>query len=72
MTSFARDIRPLFRESDRVFMGFYFDLWNYDEVRRDATEILERVMDGTMPCDAPWPASSVNMLRAWIKQGCPP
>jgi len=27
--SFARDIQPLFRESDRASMEFAFDLWDY-------------------------------------------
>jgi len=27
--SFARDIRPLFREDDRESMKFAFDLWDY-------------------------------------------
>ncbi|HEX9134585.1 MAG TPA: hypothetical protein VF844_20030 [Ktedonobacteraceae bacterium] len=30
--SFARDIRPLFRESDRESMVFAFDLWDYNDV----------------------------------------
>jgi hypothetical protein len=69
VTSFARDIRPLFRESDRTFMEYYLDLWSYAEVRRDAAEILERVEDGTMPCDAPWDHERVETFRRWMAEG---
>lgn len=72
MTSFASDIRPLFRESDRIEMEFMFDLWSYHDVRADAVNILARIGDGTMPCDAPWPESQVALLRTWIDEGCPP
>jgi hypothetical protein len=34
--SFARDIQPLFRESDRRSMEFAFDLWDYQVVRTHA------------------------------------
>ncbi len=34
--SFARDIQPLFRESDRRSMEFAFDLWDYQDVRTHA------------------------------------
>jgi hypothetical protein len=30
--SYERDIRPLFRESDRESMVFAFDLWDSDDV----------------------------------------
>ena len=40
--SFARDIRPLFRESDRDSMAFAFDLWDYKDVSTHAEDILER------------------------------
>ena len=39
--SFARDIPPLFRESDRESMDFAFDLWNYQDVRTHAEDILD-------------------------------
>src|SRR5436305_15301647 len=47
--SFARDIRPLFREDDRESMEFAFDLWNYQDVCEHAEDILERLTDGSMP-----------------------
>ena len=31
--NFARDIRPLLRQSDRESMDFAFGLWDYNDVR---------------------------------------
>jgi hypothetical protein len=69
---FETDVRPLFREHDRYEMDYVFDLWSYDDVRRYADSILERVEDGTMPCDEPWPDERIAVLRTWIAAGCPP
>ena len=54
-TSFERDIRPLFRDDDVEAMLFAFDLSSWEEVREHAEEIHSRLVEGTMPCDAPWP-----------------
>jgi hypothetical protein len=70
--SFAEDIRPLFRDSDRREMAWRFDLWNYAEVREHAEIILERIEDGAMPCDISWPQSDVETLRTWIAEGMAP
>ena len=69
--SFARDIQPLFRESDREAMEFAFDLWDYDDVRTHAQDILERLTDGTMPCDEEWPEEQVALFRRWVEAGMP-
>jgi hypothetical protein len=69
---FEADIRPLFREADRDFMTYMFDLWLYDDVREHAEAIYERTADGTMPCDAPWEPSRLVLFRAWIDTGCAP
>jgi hypothetical protein len=69
--SFARDIRPLFREYDRDSMEFAFDLWNYDDVRTSAQEILERLSDGSMPCDEPWSDEQIDLFGRWIEAGTP-
>jgi hypothetical protein len=68
---FDRDIKPLFRESDRDSMDFAFDLWRYDDVRANAQHILERLEDGTMPCDQEWPQEQVALFRRWIEGGMP-
>ena len=69
--SFETDIRPLFRESDREAMDFAFDLWSHDDVSENAGEILSRLQDGSMPCDAPWPADRVMVFESWINAGKP-
>ena len=71
MTSFEKDIRPLFRELDRDEMDFVFDLWSYQDVNTHADDILERVEDGTMPCDEEWPAEKIDIFRRWIEEGKP-
>ncbi len=69
---YETDIKPLFREEDRAAMDFIFDLWSYDDVKSDAAIILERLEDGTMPCDDPWPPEQVETFRAWVAEDCPP
>ena len=69
--SFARDIQPLFRESEREAMEFAFDLWDFDDVRTNAQDILERLTDGTMPCDEDWPEEQLATFRRWIEAGMP-
>ena len=69
---FERDIRPLFREGDVDAMSFAFDLASYEDVRANAEEIHERLAEGSMPCDAAWPAEQVGRFRQWIDSGSPP
>ncbi len=69
--SFARDIQQLFREDDRESMEFAFDLWNYQDVRAHAEDILERLTEGTMPCDGEWPEEQIAQFRRWVEAGMP-
>ena len=69
--SFAETIKPLFREDDRSSMAFAFDLWSYDDVKANAEFILDRIEDGTMPCDEPWSDVKVTTFRDWIAAGFP-
>ncbi len=69
--SFARDIKPLFRESDRDSMDFAFDLWDYHDVSTYAQDILERLVDGSMPCDGEWPEEQIAQFHRWIDAGMP-
>jgi hypothetical protein len=69
--SFEADTGPLFRPEDLEAMSFAFDLSSYEEVRENAEEIYARLADGTMPCDARWPADDVERFRAWIEGGMP-
>jgi hypothetical protein len=69
--TFTKDIQPLFREEDRDAMIFAFDLWEYPDVSQHADLILERIEDGSMPCDEEWPQDRVELFRAWIEAGKP-
>ncbi len=71
MTSFATDIRPLFRDKDIKSMKSMFDLGSYEDVRDNADGILETVENGSMPCDQTWSPEKVSTLRAWISEGFP-
>jgi CDGSH-type Zn-finger protein/truncated hemoglobin YjbI len=70
--SFTAHIKPLFREQDRQSMSFAFDLWSGDDVRAHAADILQRLQDGSMPCDGAWPADSVGVFRRWTQTGMAP
>ena len=67
--SFATHIKPLFREHDRQSMTFAFDLWSYDDARAHAAGILERLSNGTMPCDGAWPPDRITVFRRWTETG---
>jgi hypothetical protein len=69
--SFARDIKPLFREKDRDSMRRAFDLFDYADVANHADAIVGAVRSGKMPCDGAWPAAQVQTLQRWIDLGKP-
>jgi len=68
---FKADIRPLFREYDIQEMKDIsgFDLSDYDDVRKWADMIYERIADQTMPCDEPWSAEKLALLKNWMESG---
>jgi hypothetical protein len=70
--SFQRDIRPMFREKDRESMLKAFDLWSHSDVQEHQDAILERVSNGTMPCDGAWPPERVAVFQGWIANGSAP
>jgi hypothetical protein len=70
--SFERDIKPLFRERDRESMRFAFDLWSRDDVVAHGPAILERLREGTMPCDGEWPDDRIARFERWLAAGGPP
>ncbi len=63
--SFAAHIKPLFRSRDRESMSFAFDLWSYDDVKAHAAGILDRLNNGSMPCDGAWPKDRVEVFERW-------
>jgi hypothetical protein len=70
--TFDRDIKPLFRERDRSSMLAAFDLWSFDDVKRNAGAILEAVRSGSMPCDGAWRGENVDLLERWVEAGAEP
>jgi hypothetical protein len=66
---YERHIRQLFRDRDRRSMSFAFDLWSYEDVRQHAHDILERVRNGSMPCDGAWPQDWIDTFARWIDTG---
>jgi len=67
--SFERHIKPLFRPMDRESMTFAFDLWDVDDVRSNGLAILDRLRDGSMPCDAGWSTEEIELFSRWIATG---
>jgi CDGSH-type Zn-finger protein/truncated hemoglobin YjbI len=66
---FEAHVRPLFREHDRTSMLFAFDLWSPADVQQHAAEILDRLRNGTMPCDGAWPQEWTDVFRRWSESG---
>jgi hypothetical protein len=69
---FAAHIKPLFRDRDRQSMSFAFDLWSYDDVQAHAPDIIDRLQQGSMPCDGAWPAKRVEVFKRWTDTGMRP
>jgi hypothetical protein len=67
--SFAKHIKPLFRERDQRSMSFAFNLWAYDDVVHNADAILARLRSGTMPCDGSWPDTQIDIFERWVETG---
>jgi CDGSH-type Zn-finger protein/truncated hemoglobin YjbI len=70
--SFEAHVKPLFRDRDRKSMTFAFDLWSRDDVQAHAAAILDRLRNGTMPCDGAWPAEQVEVFKRWTESGFQP
>jgi hypothetical protein len=41
-------------------------------VKEHSEDIYDRLANGSMPCDGPWPDEQVQRFRDWIDQGMPP
>ncbi len=72
--SFATDIKPLFRTKDvnimKAIKGWRLDV--YADVKPNAATILERLQDGSMPCDGAWPAADIDLFQKWTLTGMQP
>lgn len=69
---FETSIKPLFREMDRDSMLSSFDLWDVEDVRANATGILERLEAGDMPCDGAWSPEQVELFSSWVASDMAP
>ncbi len=72
--SFAQAIRPLFRDKDIKTMQQIgkFNLSEYEDVRNRASDIYNRLSDGSMPCDGAWPKENVAKFKQWMDDGMAP
>jgi hypothetical protein len=69
---FERDVKPLFRDSDRAAMSKAFDLWSATDVATHGQAIVARLRDGSMPCDGRWPIDQVEIVSRWLDEGAQP
>jgi hypothetical protein len=72
--SFALAIRPLIRDQDIEEMKYIssFDLAKYEDVRAYSADIYERLADGSIPSDGPWPAENIARFKQWMDEGMAP
>jgi len=72
--SFAKDIRPLFRDNPDVatMKEFGLDLSSYSDVKTKARGILAELLKGSMPCDGAWPADRLTLFKKWMDDGMAP
>jgi len=79
-TSFQIDIRPLFTERDIQGMKKAFDLGSYDDVKKYAGTIYDRIRGiggAVMPPppprgECPWQQSRIELFAKWMTDGYPP
>jgi hypothetical protein len=68
--SFAKDIRPLFRQRDIECMSdFGFDLSKVTDVRMRSADIYARLAEKSMPTDGPWSDADIAKFQQWIDEG---
>lgn len=80
MTSYARDIYPLFTDNEVAGMAWDFNLRSYDDVKANADVINNRIRGiggSVMPPppprgDGPWDQAKIDLFGKWVADGCPP
>jgi hypothetical protein len=72
--SFAKDIRPLFRDNPDVasMKKFGLDLSSYSDVKAKAQHIHAALAKGAMPCDGAWPPDRLALFKTWMDEGMEP
>ena len=79
-TSFQRDILPLFTQRDIEGMRKAFNLASYDDVKKHAAAIYDRIRaigGPVMPPlpprgEGPWPQSRIELFAKWMADGFQP
>jgi hypothetical protein len=72
--SFAKDIRPLFRDGDVSCMatkGVSLDDPTWMCVPSNAQDVYVQVSTGAMPPDAPWSTDRISLFKRWMDAGYP-
>jgi hypothetical protein len=80
LTSFQADIRPLFTEKDIQGMSPAFNLASYDDVKKHAAAIYDRIRaigGPVMPPppprgEGPWPQARIELFAKWMAEGYQP
>ena len=78
-TSFARDIRPMFRDADRACMlavkfpdGSTLDLHDAASVQAWSARILIELCAGKMPMGGPeWDRDQLRLFATWMDEAFP-
>ena len=63
--SFDENIKPMFRPGDVSCMHWAVDLTSFESVKTNAQKIADRLSDGSMPPDGPWPPEKIQTFRNW-------
>jgi hypothetical protein len=80
LTSFEKDIRPMFTERDIYAMSKAFNLASYEDVKARAAIIYDRIRGiggAAMPPppprgEGPWPQARIELFAQWITDGYQP
>ena len=67
--SFERDIKPLFSDDARTRLEWKFDLWDYESVKANISDILRRLEHRDSPFEEGWPEERVKVFRSWLREG---
>ncbi len=68
--SFAKDIRPMFRQGDIDCMKDYdLDLNDLGNVRMRSADIYRELSNKGMPDDGPWPDADIAKFKQWMDEG---
>jgi hypothetical protein len=80
LTGFESDILPLFTERDIRAMSKAFNLASYDDVKKNAAAIYDRIRGiggAVMPPppprgEGPWPQANIDLFAQWMADGYQP